>query len=66
MPIGNVILPERRPVQVLHEGRWLDGWLEAYRLDASGWRGCVRYSARVGMTYYQSRPDTELRREPGI
>jgi hypothetical protein len=25
---GNVILDERRPIQVLHDGRWLDGWLE--------------------------------------
>jgi hypothetical protein len=32
---GTVILDQRRPVQVLHDGRWLDGWLEAYRRDPS-------------------------------
>ena len=59
---GNVILEERKPVQVLHDGRWVDGWLEAYRREPSGWRGCVRYSTGVGQTYYHWRPEGELRR----
>jgi|SwirhirootsSR2_FD_contig_21_23192098_length_260_multi_2_in_0_out_0_1 hypothetical protein len=61
---GTVTLQQRRPVQVLHEGRWLDGWLEAYRREPSEWRGCVRYSAGVGMTCYQWRGESELRRPP--
>ena len=58
---ATVILDQRRPVQVLHDGRWLDGWLEAYRREASGWRACVRYSAGVGQTYYQWRHESQLR-----
>ena len=38
-----------RPVEVLHDGRWVPGWVEAYRRDGDGWRACVRYSAGVGM-----------------
>jgi hypothetical protein len=29
-----------RPVEVLHGGRWVTGWLEAYRHDGDGWRVC--------------------------
>jgi hypothetical protein len=33
-----------RPVQELHDGQRVTGWLEAYRRDDEGWRGMVRYS----------------------
>ena len=62
MASSTVILPERRPVQVLHEGRWIDGWLEAYRQEPAGWRGCVRYTVEIGATYYQWRDKDDLRR----
>jgi hypothetical protein len=31
-----------RPVQVLHDGDWVSGWLEAYRHDPGGWVDMVR------------------------
>ena len=35
---------EYRPVRVrLTDGRWVDGWLQAYD-DLNGWTGYVRYS----------------------
>ena len=34
-----------RPVEVLHDGRWLPGWLLAARRNPDGsWRGLVRYT----------------------
>ena len=51
-----------RPVEVLHDGRWVTGWLEAYRRDGEGWRACVRYRAGVGLQYLQWRSAAEVRR----
>jgi hypothetical protein len=54
---------EPRPVEVLHENRWLSGWLLAARQDPGGpWRGLVRYTVAPGMQYYHWRDETELRR----
>ena len=50
-----------RPVEVLHEGAWIAGWLLAYRRDSTGWRAYVRYSTAPGMTYVQWRPELEVR-----
>jgi hypothetical protein len=34
-----------RPIQVHHDGVWVDGWLEAYRRAPDGtWAGYVRYT----------------------
>jgi hypothetical protein len=51
-----------RPVEVLHEGAWVAGWLEAYRRDPDGWRGMVRYSTKPGATYLHWRTQGEVRR----
>jgi hypothetical protein len=51
-----------RPVEVLHGGVWLPGWLEAYRRDGDGWRAMVRYSSAPGMQYLQRRGGAEVRR----
>lgn len=56
------LLDAPRPVEVLHDGRWLVGWLLAYRRDADGWRAYVRYAAGVGMTFLQWRGEAEVRR----
>jgi hypothetical protein len=41
-----------RPVQVLVDGEWLDGWLEAVRRDDDGrWWGWVRWSVGVGLLH---------------
>jgi hypothetical protein len=56
----SVSLP--RPVKVLHDGTWVDGWLEAVRRDPEGWRGFVRYAVGPGMRHLQWRPEHELRR----
>ena len=53
-----------RPVEVPHDGRWVTGWLEAYRRDGDGWRACVRNSAGVGMQHVQWRGEAEVRRGP--
>jgi hypothetical protein len=54
---------EPRPVVVLHDGRWLSGWLLAARRDAGEpWRGLVRYTVAPGMQYYHRRDESELRR----
>lgn len=34
----------------LKDGRWVDGWLEAYRKDDDGWRGWVRYTTGLAET----------------
>ncbi len=40
-----------RPVQVLtHDGRWVDGNLEAYRQRDGVWSGWVRYSTGFAET----------------
>lgn len=41
-----------RPVEVLIEGRWRSGDLEAYRRDAAGWAGFVRHSDGPGALNY--------------
>ena len=54
---------EPRQIDVLHDGRWLSGWLLAARQDPGGpWRGLVRYTAAPGMQYYHWRDASELRR----
>lgn len=50
-----------RPVQVLHEGTWYDGWVEGVRRDDAGWQGFVRYAVAPGRRYLQWRPQSELR-----
>jgi hypothetical protein len=41
-----------RPVRVrLADGRWCDGWLEAYRQVEGIWAGYVRYSTQPGENY---------------
>jgi hypothetical protein len=58
-----VVLGDPRPVEVLHDGRWVPGRLLAYRRDPGGWRGMVRY--RVDLSQYlQWRDESELRRRP--
>ena len=53
---------EQRPVQVLHGGVWFDGWLTAYRQDADGWWGMVRWVVDVGRMHWHWKHETELRR----
>ena len=56
---GTVVLDDPRPVLVLHDGVWVPGRLLAYRRDASGWRGMVRY--RVDLSQYLHwREEAEL------
>lgn len=55
--------PLPRPVEVLHEGRWYPGWLEAvWRGGGDGWRAYVRYRVAVGSTFVQWRASGEVRR----
>jgi hypothetical protein len=57
-----VLANPSRPVQVLHDGRWVSGWLEAYRREADGWRGKVRYTPPApGMQFLQWRPADQMR-----
>ena len=63
MATGNVVLDEPRPVEVLHDGHWVPGWLLAYRHDPGGWRGMVRYRVDLAQ-YLQWRGEHELRRAP--
>jgi hypothetical protein len=45
--------PDRiREVQVLIDGTWHHGDLEAYRHDHHGWAGYVRWSAGPGQPNY--------------
>ena len=46
---------------MLHDGRWVRGWLRHRHRTPEGWRGVVRYTAGVGQTYEQARPYSELR-----
>jgi hypothetical protein len=59
-----VVLDDPRPVEVLHVGRWLPGWLKAYsRDDGDGWRGLVDYRDPVSLGHWlQWRGGAELRR----
>jgi hypothetical protein len=50
-----------RPVQVLHDGQWVGGWLEAYRRDDEGWRAMVRYCPEPDAQYLQWRPAEQIR-----
>ena len=60
---GTVVLDNPRPVEVLHDGRWLHGWLKAYRRDGDAWRGLVDYRDPVSLGHWlQWRPGRELRR----
>lgn len=54
---------EPRPVEVLHDGRWIRGRLLGWtRRDEHGtWWGIVRYTAGVGQQYEHARPQTEIR-----
>jgi len=55
---ATVILPEQRPIRVLHDGRWFDGWwLEAYGREPSGWRGVVP-TRRTSYRLPHERPRT--------
>jgi hypothetical protein len=50
-----------RPVEVLHNGAWVTGWLEACRRDPDGLRGMVRYSPDPGCQFLQWRPAEQIR-----
>jgi hypothetical protein len=50
-----------QPVEVLHNGAWVTGWLEAYRRERDGWRAMVRFSPSPGAPYLQWRPAEQLR-----
>jgi hypothetical protein len=54
--MSSVILARpSRPVEVLHNGAWVTGWLKTYRRDDEGWRGTVRYSPQPGARYHRAR-----------
>ena len=58
---------EPRQVDVLHEGRWLPGWLPAARREPGGpWRELVRHTAAPGMQYYHWRDESDLRRTESL
>ena len=51
-----------RPVEVLYEGVWRSGDLEAYRHDVGGWQGFVRHSEGPGaMNHLGWFPEGALR-----
>lgn len=50
-----------RPVEVLRDGEWRTGDLEAYRQDASGWHGFVRHSEGPGLNYLGWYTEDRLR-----
>jgi hypothetical protein len=55
-----------RPVEVLHEGRWIPATLMDTRLGPDGWHGLVGYSdptTRQG--YYHWCPKAQLRATAG-
>ena len=54
-----------RPVEVLHNGKWYHGWLEAtYRDDNGRWHAFVRYRIpETGLQYLQWRDQDEVRPE---
>jgi hypothetical protein len=59
--MGTALANPSRPVEVLHDGAWVSGWLEAYRRGDAGWRGMVRYSPTLGAQYLQWRPADQIR-----
>ena len=55
--------PDRvREVQILVDGTWHVGDLEAYRRDRDGWRGFVRWSVGPGLTHLGWFGEDRLRR----
>jgi len=53
--------PDERPVEVLHEGRWVPATLlHAYRVDGR-WRAVVRYYTGAGSQFQQARWADEVR-----
>ncbi|RZS89630.1 hypothetical protein EV189_1399 [Motilibacter rhizosphaerae] len=62
-PVPPSTLPcdEHRPVEVLHEGRWVPGTLlRAYRTGGR-WRAVVRYATAPGERYQQARWAEDVR-----
>ena len=53
-----------RAVEVLHQGRWYRGMLEAVRRDDGGWRGFVRFKVGPNATHLLWFDEAELRRRP--
>lgn len=51
-----------RPVEVLFEGQWRPGDLEAYQQDAAGWSGFVRHSDGPGLNHLGWFSEKSLRR----
>jgi hypothetical protein len=58
-PLRAAVLP--RPVEVVHQGRWVPGTLLAAYRFRGRWRGVVRYSVAPGEQYQQSRWAEDLR-----
>jgi hypothetical protein len=58
--MSTILANRSRPVEVLHAGAWVTGWLEAYRRDDEGWRAMVRYTTAQGMQYLQWRPAEQI------
>lgn len=54
-----------RPVEVLVDGKWRTGDLEAYRQDAAGWHGFVRHSDGPGLNRVGWFRQESLRRPTG-
>lgn len=54
-----------RPIEVLIEGVWRPGDLEAYRRDAAGWHGYVRHSEGPGLNFLGWHPQERLRAPDG-
>jgi hypothetical protein len=52
-----------RPVLVQRGDRWCNGELRAWRRDAHGWRGYVRYSVSPGMRHLDWIPAEHMRPE---
>jgi len=59
---GCTVLAHQRPVQVLHSGVWLDGYVTAQRRDPDSWWALVSYRTGPGQQYRHWRPAAELRR----
>lgn len=51
-----------REVQVLIDGTWRIGDLEAYRRDDTGWRGFVRWSEGPGLHHHDWVGEKRLRK----
>ena len=54
--------PAERPVEVLHEGRWLPGTLLHAYLVGERWRAVVRYYTGAGSQFQQARWAEDVRR----